>query len=101
MSSNLRDPELTPEGWPVGWYPSKGHPGYERWWDGTRWTGAERATGTVPGFAPHEQPQVNVTVEAGRGIGGWHAVHFVLSCVTLGLWIPVWIIHAIAGRGRR
>lgn len=87
--------------YPAGWYPSHVKPGFEHWWDGTRWTGAERATGTIPGFAPQPVQAVTVNVEAGRGIGGWHAAHFVMSCLTFGLWIPVWIIHAIAGKGRR
>ena len=25
----------------------------------------------------------------------YHLIHFALSCVTVGWWIPVWIIHAM------
>ena len=33
-------------------------------------------------------------------IGSIHTVHAILSLVTLGLWLPVWIIHAILRQRR-
>ncbi len=33
---------LPPPPPPAGWYPSPGHAGFERWWEGSAWTGAER-----------------------------------------------------------
>ena len=36
----------------------------------------------------------------GCGIGGWHVVHAILTIATLGVWLPVWIIHAVVGRNR-
>ncbi len=41
-----------------GWYPSPGHLGYVRWWDGVAWTGPEyvQAMGPPPTQPPPTQP---------------------------------------------
>lgn len=38
--------------------------------------------------------QVVVNAPARKGVN--HAFHLIMSLVTLGLWVPVWIIVAIA-----
>lgn len=62
-----------------GWYPEVAT-GRQRWWDGTKWTD----------YAP--APQVVVVQKKQTN----HVFHLLMSIITLGLWIPVWIIVAIA-----
>ena len=74
---------------PAGWYPDpSGQPG-KRYHDGQRWTQLH--------FTPIP-PAVAVAVSNGRGTN--HALHAVLTLLTLGLWLPVWILVAIFGAGR-
>ena len=81
------DPTPTTPGIPAGWYhdPTSG---LQRWWDGTRWT---------ENFAPTVIAPVHVTMVRGTN----HTFHLIMSLVTVGLWIPVWIIVSIANSGAR
>ena len=73
----------------AGWHPDpSGQPGL-RYYDGQRWT--EHFTPTPP-----PMPQVNVAVSTGGG-GVNHALHAVLTFVTCGLWLPIWILCALFG----
>ncbi len=53
---------------------------------------------------PHQQPhyppaqEVHVVVRAAKPVN--HALHAILTVCTCGLWLPVWVIVAIAGRRR-
>lgn len=69
--------DIAPKGTPAGWYHDTGS-GRMRWWDGNGWT--ER-------FAPTPVVVVNK--------GTNHILHLLLSIVTAGLWIPVWVIVSI------
>ena len=71
-----------------GWYPDGA--GNYRWWDGSGWTELHMAAGGTA-------PVVNqtVTVQADRKRVN-HLLHLVLTIVTFGLWLPVWIIIALA-----
>lgn len=68
---------------PAGWY-VQGH--QQRWWDGVQWT---------DNFAPLAAPVPQVVVQQQPRRTN-HAFHLIMSIVTVGLWIPVWIIVAIA-----
>lgn len=46
-----------------------------------------------PYYAPVQQVTVNNNVRAGGGCP--HMLHFVLTVLTCGMWLPIWIIHAI------
>ncbi|MFZ2530348.1 MAG: hypothetical protein WAX14_22300 [Rhodococcus sp. (in: high G+C Gram-positive bacteria)] len=76
-----------------------------QWQDDVRrqaWADAQRhaaAQYTHPQYThpqyngPVQQVVVTNTVRAGGGCP--HLLHFVLTAVTCGIWLPVWIIHAI------
>ena len=51
-----------------------------------------------PPFMPHQQMHQNVYVNGGGGAGKGvnHLLHLVLTLLTAGLWLPVWIIIAMA-----
>lgn len=66
---------------PSGWYHDP-KSGLQRWWDGNQWT---------EHFAPAATQQVLVMNK-----GTNHVFHLIMSIITFGLWIPVWIIVAIA-----
>lgn len=79
-----------------GWYPDPaGAPG-QRYWDGRQWTH----------HAPPPAPSIviNNTVGAGSPVvvtnGPNHALHLILTLLTCGMWLPVWLIVAIAGNRR-
>ncbi|WP_276203318.1 helix-hairpin-helix domain-containing protein [Actinomadura flavalba] len=68
--------------------------------------GADPHGGTVPPReAPVPPPPPPVTINVhhappGSADAGIHVMHGVLSVVTCGLWIPVWIVHAIVMASR-
>ena len=34
---------------------------------------------------------------AAGGIGYWHLFHLLVTILLVGLWLPIWIVHAIIG----
>lgn len=70
-----------------GWYPDA--QGLIRWWDGTQWTAhvQQHQAATLP-------PTVIVHQDRGKPVN--HVLHAVLTVCTAGLWLPVWLIVAIA-----
>lgn len=104
MSATLPPP---PPSVPSGWYPDPhGRPG-QRYHDGTRWT--EHFTPFPPSVV--QQPQVVIhntntlaaappVVIDNRGRVN-HVLHLLITLVTCGLWLPIWIILAIAESARR
>lgn len=75
---------------PAGWYPDYSDPGNTlRYWDGNGWT---------PNRAPRQtMPTVNQSVvvnEPRKRVN--HLLHLVLTILTAGLWLPVWIIVSMA-----
>jgi hypothetical protein len=76
----------------AGWFPDpSGQPG-QRYFDGQRWT--KHFTPQPPPMpAPAPAPSVAVAVSAGRGTN--HALHLILTLLSCGLWLPIWILVAI------
>lgn len=107
---------------PAGWYPQGEH---QRYWDGTQWT--EYTAPLVPMLEPDQisairqqalavaiaQQQARGAVVADRG-EDWaivtgvlpaervsHILHLILSVLTCGAWILVWLIVAATAKGPR
>ncbi|OBH91279.1 DUF2510 domain-containing protein [Mycobacterium sp. E2733] len=77
----------------AGWFPDpSGQPG-QRYFDGQRWT--QHFVPTPPPFPQPPAPAVAVAVSTGSGTN--HALHAVLTLLTCGLWLPIWILAAIFG----
>src|SRR5574337_1368474 len=66
-----------------GWYPDPSGNGGQRYFDGTRWTAH---------FAPPPPPPAIVVTSATN-----HALHLILTLITCGLWLPVWVVMAVVG----
>ncbi len=101
---------------PAGWYPDPdNHTGFRyggvpsmRYFDGVQWTDDRapmpRRQPQSPGlqqpmivnqqFAPQAPPVVVYTS------GTNHGLHLILTLLTCGLWLPVWIILVIVNGGR-
>ena len=72
---------------PAGWYNDGS--GRQRYWDGAQWT---------EHFAPittWQAPSTQVVVERGKVYKTSHGFHLIMSLITLGLWVPVWVIVGI------
>lgn len=69
---------------PPGWYPAG--PGMLRYWNGQGWT-----SHTAPAAPP-----VPVVVVAAAPSGPNHILHLLLTVLTFGMWLPVWIVVAVA-----
>jgi hypothetical protein len=68
---------------PAGWYPDPAGAYTQRYFDGVQWTDS---------YAPvvqHVQHGQIVTVSTNHGL------HAVLTLLTCGAWLPIWIIIAI------
>ena len=64
---------------PPGWYPDP--TGQVRYWDGANWG--------------HLAPQATVVPVRTN-----HAVHILMTLLTCGIWLPVWIIVAAANSNK-
>lgn len=74
----------------AGWFPDpSGQPG-QRYYDGQRWT---------QHFVPTPPPSVAapsaVAVAVSSGGGANHALHLILTILSCGLWVPIWILCAV------
>jgi len=83
-----------------GWYPDpSGVPG-QRYWDGQKWG---------PKAPAQQQPQVVInntnTVATPAPVyfnaSPSHALHLILTLLTCGMWLPIWIIVSIANAASR
>jgi hypothetical protein len=88
----------------AGWYPDpSGQPG-QRYHDGQRWTthftpnppAAGQPSVVVNNHVGYSAPSVAVAVSGGVN----HGLHLLLTVVTCGAWLPIWIIVAIFGGSR-
>lgn len=83
-----------------GWYPDPpGAPG-QRYVDGRRWT-YRAPSPSPPPTPPPTSIVINNTVAAPTHLvvspGPNHALHLVLTLLTCGMWLPVWLVVAVAG----
>jgi hypothetical protein len=100
---------------PAGWYPDPdNHTGFRyggvpsmRYFDGVQWTEnrapmPRRQTPQTPQqpiiVAQQIAPQAPPVVVYNSGTN--HGLHLVLTLLTCGMWLPVWIIIAIVNGGR-
>lgn len=72
----------------ANWYPDPANPGILRYWDGTQWTEHRQAA------TPVAQAIVYNNVRASGG-GSDAALHLILTLLTCGLWLPIWILIEI------
>lgn len=84
---------------PAGWYPDPVSPGILRYHDGFSWTDYRRPAAPqqvqqpqVIYVAPQSYVQSNVVVQR-AGVN--HGLHLVLTILTCGMWLPVWILLII------
>lgn len=70
---------------PAGWYLDSASK-QQRWWDGQKWT---------EHFAPATAAAPAQVVIVNKKQTN-HVFHLLMTILTVGLWIPVWIIVAIA-----
>lgn len=84
-----------------GWYPDPYGKGAYRMFDGSNWTSG---TSDVPGYLAPTPMYIGSGVQQPREIasikGPDTTIHFVLTILTCGLWLPIWIIAAIVGKRR-
>jgi hypothetical protein len=70
---------------PAGWHPDPQSPGILRYWDGYQWTEHRQ---------PLPRPQATAIVYNDVRVSGGSLVglHIVLTLLTCGAWLPVWLI---------
>jgi hypothetical protein len=80
------------------WYPDPGGQPGQRYHDGQQWT--QHFVPTPPTVAVPAVPAAPVVaVAVSTGGGTSHALHLVLTLLTCGLWLPIWILAALFGGG--
>lgn len=82
-----------------GWYPDPSGTGH-RYFDGTAWTAPHVPPPPPPpsiiiNNAVHTTP--TVVVDSGPN----HALHLILTLLTCGMWLPVWVIVTVVAHSRR
>jgi hypothetical protein len=73
----------------ANWYPDPTNPGLLRYWDGSQWT-EHRSAAT-----PQASAVVYNNVQVRGGGGSDVALHLILTLLTCGLWLPVWLLIEI------
>lgn len=86
---------------PPGWYPDPVIPNTLRWWTGEEWSEhvSPMPQQTAPQSPVMYQPQA-ILVQPGTYYKTSHGFHLIMSIITFGLWIPVWIIVGIMNASR-
>ena len=86
----------------AGWYDDG--QGRQRWWDGVQWTDHLAPTAAAPVVQAqpvyYQQPVPYAVVPYRTVYKTSHGFHLIMSIITLGLWIPVWIILGIMNAAR-
>lgn len=81
----------------AGWYPDPGGQPGQRYHDGRRWT--DHFVPTPPPMPPMPPVAPAVAVAVSNGGGANHVLHAVLTLLSCGLWLPIWILVAIFSGG--
>lgn len=92
--------EFSQGGTAAGWYDDG--QGRQRWWDGVQWTdhlAPAAVTPAVQAQPAYFQPPM-VVVQQRPMYKTSHGFHLIMSLITFGLWIPVWIIVGITNASR-
>lgn len=78
-----------------GWYDNGA--GRQQWWDGNQWTNHFADQQPVqPSYAIQPQYGTQVVVAPAQKIYKTsHGFHLLMSIITLGLWLPVWLIVGV------
>lgn len=80
-----------------GWYPDpEGQPG-QRYHDGRRWT--QHFVPTPPPVPAPVPAAPAVAVAVANGGGANHGLHLVLTLLSCGAWLPIWILVALFSGG--
>lgn len=92
---------------PYGWFPDPSDPTIQRYFDGVAWTSHTlpveiSAPPSMSATVPQQQVVVNNTIGSQPVVtvssGPNHALHLILTLMTCGFWLPIWIIVSIFGR---
>lgn len=88
----------TAQGVVPGWYDDG--TGRYRWWDGNMWTNhyADQQQAQQPAQVVAVQPQYvpqQIVVNRQKVYKTSHGFHLIMSIITFGLWLPVWLIVGI------
>lgn len=74
-----------------GWYDNGA--GRQQWWDGNQWTHHFADQQHIqPTYAMQPQYGTQVVVAPQKIYKTSHGFHLLMSIITLGLWLPVWLI---------
>ncbi len=84
---------------PAGWYPDpSGGPG-QRYFDGHEWTVMAPPPPPPPSVVINNNNTVGSPYPLVISTGPNHALHLVLTVLTCGMWLPIWLLVTIfAGR---
>ena len=101
------EPAITPA---AGWYDDPEQPKVQRFWNGNQWgapTLEDRQAALAGRIAYwtkwgwRVESQVGEQVVLVEGHRPNHVLHLILSIITLGLWLIVWLILSIVGGEKR
>lgn len=97
---------------PPGWYPDPEAPNEFRHWDGQHWApyaDDETRRSALAVALGHQAAVGGVVADRGdywaivtafdHGTSVQHGLHAVLTLLTCGLWLPVWIVIAVTAKG--
>ena len=80
---------------PAGWYPDpSGGPG-QRYFDGHEWTVMAPPPPPPPSVVINNNNTVGSPYPLVISTGPNHALHLVLTVLTCGMWLPIWLLVTI------
>lgn len=80
---------------PAGWYPDpSGGPG-QRYFDGREWTIVAPPAPPPPSVVINNNNTVSAPAPVFVSTGPSHGLHLVLTLLTCGMWLPVWLLITI------